>query len=187
MAKLARIYTNKWVVGAMLLLPIPICIIIGIYCNFSLSDFFAMGQLVVFLYATAIAAYTISSSRKTAKESATLNVILGAYSDGELITASKRIFDAIKTGDTSEFDVSNSHLLLVLNRYEFYASAINQGILDEALYKRLQCSNFIKLWVTVRPFVYELRKAEKKDTLFADLEILVDRWEKKRLTLDDLN
>lgn len=37
-------------------------------------------------------------------------------------------------------------MLTVLSRHEFYAIGINNGLLDERLFKRMSCSNFIQLW-----------------------------------------
>ena len=76
--------------------------------------------------------------------------------------------------------------MTLINRHEFYACAINTGVLDETLFKRVHCTNFIKLWNAVSPLVMKIREEERKDTLFIDLEILVSRWKANPLKAEDL-
>ncbi|WP_151987430.1 DUF4760 domain-containing protein [Acinetobacter oleivorans] len=76
--------------------------------------------------------------------------------------------------------------MLVLNRNEFYASAINTGLLDEGLFKRVHCANIVKLWDQLYPTVNQIRQVAKKDTLFMDLELLATRWKANPLKTDDI-
>lgn len=78
-------------------------------------------------------------------------------------------------------------MLTVLSRHEFYAIGLNAGLLDENLFKRMHCSNFISLWEQVSPAVSKLREKEKKDTLFKDFEILALRWKADPLSVEDIN
>lgn len=161
-----------------------------------LQDWTSIIQLIIVLASAIIAVITIISARKTSKERATLDVVLGDYKDGELVEASRLIFDLVRRGSNELYNVFQNKdgqnteerlcLLLVLNRYEFYASAMNHGILDEKLFKRLHCANFIKLWDAVSPTVTSIRHEERKETIFKDLELLVLRWKANPLTIDDL-
>jgi len=162
----------------------------------TLQDWTSVTQSAVIFISAIIAVCTITSTRKTSKERATLDVVLGDYQDKDLVEASNMIFTLVREDRNQLFTVfqnedgkkanERSSLLLVLNRYEFYASAMNHGILDEQLFKRLHCSNFIKLWDAVSPTVMSIRDKERKDTLFKDLEILVLRWKSNPLSVDDL-
>lgn len=162
----------------------------------SLQDWTSLIQVGIVLISALIAICTIISTKKTSKERATLDVVLGDYQDKDLVEASNMIFDLVRKDKNQLFIVfqnedgkhtaERSSLLMVLNRYEFYASAMNQGVLDEHLFKRLHCSNFIKLWDAVSPTVMSIRDKERKDTIFKDLEILVLRWKSNPLTVDDL-
>lgn len=162
----------------------------------TLQDWTSVTQSAVIFISAIIAVCTITSTRKTSKERATLDVVLGDYQDKDLVEASNMIFTLVREDRNQLFTVfqnedgekanERSLLLLVLNRYEFYASAMNHGILDEQLFKRLHCSNFIKLWDAVSPTVMSIRDKERKDTLFKDLEILVLRWKSNPLSVDDL-
>lgn len=65
----------------------------------------------------------------------------------------------------------------VLNRSEFFASAINAKVIDGALYKRVHCSNILRLWSVMSGPVDRLRVKTGKKTLFLDLEMLANKWE----------
>lgn len=162
----------------------------------TLQDWTSLTQTTVILISAIIAICTITSTRKTSKERATLDVILDDYQDKDLVEASNMIFELVRKDRNQLFIVfqnedgsrndERSCLLMVLNRYEFYASAMNQGVLDEQLFKRSHCSNFIKFWDAVSPTVMSIRDKERKDTIFKDLEILVLRWKANPLSVDDL-
>lgn len=208
MANLTKLYKQLRREGLVLWVIALISLLIGLYLladkytfkidtsNFSISDWTSIGQLLIISVSAVIALYTIISARKTSKERATLDVVLNDYKDGELVKASNEVFDIVREDRNKLYIVFQNEderhtkqrekLLLVLNRYEFYASAMNHGILDEKLFKRLHCSNFIKLWDAVSPTVMSIRDKERKDTLFKDLEILVLRWKSNPLTTDDL-
>lgn len=161
-----------------------------------LQNWSSLGQLLVISLTALIAMCTMISARKTSKERATLDVVLGDYKDSDLVEASRTIFDIVRKDSNHLYTVFQNEdgtytkerncLLLVVNRYEFYSSAINHGILDESLFKRFHCSNFIKLWDAVSPTVMSIRDKERKETLFKDFEILVLRWKSNPLSVEDL-
>lgn len=181
--------------------------------SWSVSDWLIFLQLLVF-FASAIIAYsTIKSSRVTARERATLDTILDDNKDEDLYDAKilvhdfnkdasayyKKIGDAVSKRDSlaqlfqvdgskltpNEHEVRKS-LIKALNRYEFYAVGINQGLLDEMLFKRMHCSNVIRLWDAASPAVNQLRAYAKKDTLFKDLEKLAAYWKANPLKSEDI-
>lgn len=208
MAKLGKFFTAlKKKEGLTLSLSL-ISFFIGVFLLFkeyfpsidvsklSVQEWSSLIQTSVVLISAIIAICTITSTRKTSKERATLDVVLGDYQDKDLVESSNMIFELVREDRNQLFIVfqnedgshndERSSLLMVLNRYEFYASAMNQGVLDEHLFKRLHCSNFIKLWEAVSPTVMSIRDRERKDTIFKDLEILVLRWKANPLSVDDL-
>ena len=84
-----------------------------------------------------------------------------------------------------EDSVERRKILHVLNNQEFIAVGIRLGAFDEKVYKQMQCSNVLKLWTATSGFIHELRKIDKKNTLFQDFEKLANRWEQnpiKKLT-----
>ncbi|MDC5023933.1 DUF4760 domain-containing protein [Acinetobacter baumannii] len=181
--------------------------------TWSVSDWLIFLQLIVFFASAIIASSTIKSSRITARERATLDTILDDNKDEELYDAKILVHDFNKDpaayykrlGDLESkrdslaqlFQVDgslltdNEHavrksLIKALNRYEFYAVGINQGLLDETLFKRMHCSNVIRLWEATSPAVNQLRSFAKKDTLFKDLEHLANKWKANELKSEDI-
>ena len=146
---------------------------------------------------------TILVGKKTSKQRATLDLILSDYQDLKLLEADESINKFIRGSATDDsgrvitlyelfqnkdrtYDKERAHLLTVVNRYEFYASAINTGVLDEQFFKRLNYTNVIKLWNAVSPMVMKIREDERRDTIFKELELLALRWKTAPLKSDDL-
>ncbi|MGR2670806.1 DUF4760 domain-containing protein [Acinetobacter soli] len=181
--------------------------------TWSPSEWLVFLQLLVF-FASAIIAYsTITSSRVTARERATLDTILDDNKDEELYDAKilihdfnkdpagyyKKLNDEVSKRDSlaqlfqvdgsklteNEHEVRKS-LIKALNRYEFYAVGINQELFDEVLFKRMHCSNIVRLWEASSTAVNQLRIFAKKDTLFKDLEQLANRWKANPLKSEDI-
>lgn len=181
--------------------------------DWDVSDWLVFFQLLVFLTSAYIAYSTITTSKATARERATLDTILDDNKDEELYDSKILIYDFHKNPDayflqkndieskrkslSQLFEVEGSqltqnehdvrkHLIKVLNRHEFYAVGINNELLDESLFKRMHCSNIVRLWETVNPAVTQLRAQAKKDTLFKELEFLAVRWKACPLRIEDI-
>lgn len=196
----------------VLLIPkIPIAIDFANFGKWERSDVFLFIQTVVIAFSAVIAFLTINASRNTSRERATLDIIIDDYRDTRLFETKTNIYDFIE--NKTEFKQKNSnvskeslveicrahdseldegdrllkkHLMLVLNRHEFYAGAINTNLLDESLFKRVHCSNIIKIWDKLYPTVNQIRQVAKKDTIFKDLEILALRWKANPLKTEDI-
>lgn len=181
--------------------------------KWQVSDWIYFLQLIVIAVSAYIAFTTISASKATARERATLDTILDDNKDEELYEAKILVHDFHKNPsayfaareDTdskrntlaqlftvdgsqltdSEHEVRKS-LIKALNRYEFYAIGINRGLFDEELFKRMHCSNILRLWETSDTAVIQLRNFTKIDTLFKDLEILAIRWKANSLKSSDI-
>lgn len=167
------------------------------------SDWLAFWQLAVISITAIITITTIIINQKTSRQRATLDLILSAYQDAKLLEADENINKYIKGTATdnggkvitlyelyqnhsNSYDKERAHLLTVVNRYEFYASAINTGVLDEQFFKRLHYTNVVKLWNAVSPMAMKIREDERKDTIFKELELLASRWKTKPLKSEDL-
>ena len=181
--------------------------------EWKIADWLVFLQLLVFFASAFIAYSTITSSKVTARERATLDTILDDNKDDDLYDAKilvhdfnkdaaayyKKLNDTISKRDSlaqlfqvdgsklteNEHEVRKS-LIKALNRYEFYAVGINQGLLDELLFKRMHCSNVIRLWEAASPAVNHLRSFAKKDTLVIDLEHLANKWKANPLKSEDV-
>ncbi len=64
----------------------------------------------------------------------------------------------------------------VYNFYEFVASAINLGSLDEGIYKDWWRESFVKDWITFRGYITEARKNQNASELFQRLESKALEW-----------
>ncbi|MFH7765810.1 DUF4760 domain-containing protein [Acinetobacter sp. BSP-28] len=190
--------------------PIYVFLKVGTWAT---SDWFLFIQTLVFALSALIAYSTITSSRTTSRERSTLDTILDDNKDVVLYEAKvalfafahspEKYFEKLEDADSTrktlaqicevdDVDLSaNEHnikkkMLLVLNRHEFYAIGINNKLFDEKLFKRMHCSNVLKLWDNVNPAVTQLRAKSKKDTLFKDLESLATRWKAEPLKSEDI-
>lgn len=167
------------------------------------AEWLMFWQLTVVSVTAVIALGTIFINKKTSKQKATLDVILNDYQDAQFVEADNHISPYIRgtavddnnaridlyeiyQNKGGQWEKERGHLLTVINRHEFYACAINSGVLDEDLFKRLHCTNFIKLWNAVSPLVMKIREEERKDTIFRELEILVALWKANPLKASDL-
>lgn len=173
------------------------------FSHWETADWLAFWQLVVITITAVITIATILVGKKTSKQRATLDLILSDYQDLKLLEADESINKFIRGSATDDsgrvitlyelfqnkdrtYDKERAHLLTVVNRYEFYAGAINTGVLDEQFFKRLNYTNVIKLWNAVSPMVMKIREDERRDTIFKELELLALRWKTAPLKSDDL-
>jgi hypothetical protein len=196
----------------ILLIPkVPIVIDFANFDKWTRADLFLFIQTIVIAISAVIAFLTINASKNTSRERATLDIIIDDYRDTNLFEAKTSVYDFIENkgeyvsknkdiDKESLVEICREHdsklsdgdrllkkqLMLVLNRHEFYASAINTGLLDEDLFKRVHCSNIIKLWDKLYPTINQIRQVAKKDTIFKDLEILALRWKANPLKSEDI-
>jgi hypothetical protein len=63
-----------------------------------------------------------------------------------------------------------------LNLYEFVAVGIREKTLDEALYKRSYRTTLVGDWVSLKPFVMEVRRQTQTPTLYCEYEYLAGKW-----------
>lgn len=171
------------------------------------SIWFSFIELCIIAITAFIALFAVFHNKKTAVETTTLKIILDDYQDSKVYEAKTLIFDFIHDRldhsdnlnvttltqiyeiDTKKLNLIEkkikSSLMLLLNRYEFFAIGINTGILDERLFKRMHYTNIIYFWETVSPVIMCIRKKVGQDSLFKDFEILVTRWKLNPLHYDD--
>lgn len=103
-----------------------------------------------------------------------LSVILAYHRENKSLTP----FIADKTG------VEGQAIRLVLNNHEFVCLGIRTGAFDEKMFKRMQHYNYMRTWEACCAVVHEIRRMEKKDTIFQEFEWLATRWKRKPLKGD---
>ncbi len=117
-------------------------------------------------------------------------MILSDTSDSRIVEASSNVYKMITSNknfyevliqQATEDKTEVESLKIILNRYEFYATGINKGILDGELLKTLYYSNFMVFWKHAKPCIMELRKEKNCPTLFQEFEKVMSNWKKHPL------
>ena len=134
----------------------------------------------------------ISNNEKIARQRATIDLLLTQRTDQNLIDSKRAVgaihndggdFVSLASKDKAQ-DESRSHILSIINNYEFIALGIREGALDESIYKRAVYSQVVRDWGAMKPFITELRRQNKRNTLFQEFEVLAKRWEQQPLACD---
>ena len=147
-------------------------------------------QTIILLVSAIAAAYAVVQHRRLTKKTSTLQVILSDTSDSRIVEASSNVYKMITSNknfyevlikQSTEDKTEVESLKIILNRYEFYATGINKGILDGDLLKTLYYSNFMVFWKHAKPCIMELRKEKDCPTLFQEFEKVMSNWKKHPL------
>ncbi len=144
------------------------------------QDVMAVIQTLALILGVGIGLCTLLRQKQDSKALSTFNMILHQRSDAEL----RRASSAIRDQDNVALLKNQAHrhyVFKILNLRETVAIGINQGVLDENIYKQTFYSLVLKDWEDLKAVVYATRKEQKNDTLFQDFERLVIRWQKHPL------
>jgi hypothetical protein len=134
---------------------------------------------------SAVAAFAvIADARKTARRRGTLDLILHQESDTDLIKE-RHSFNAIKAADTkpSTYGKPNKKgsdeaetLRKVLNIHELTAVAIQEGVIDECVYRRWFNGTYIADYDAMKDYIAEARKTWNNPKVFLEFEKTALRW-----------
>ncbi|UXN34375.1 DUF4760 domain-containing protein [Avibacterium paragallinarum] len=151
-------------------------------------DVYSLLQTIAVCAAAIFTALSIRSNTKNSRRRATIDLILHQSQNHELqsaITLVNRLarqkiplIDHFKTDDGFR-----DSILKVLNSREFTSTGIRENIFDEQVYKRSQCSNFVRDWERLECVIKYIREQTKKDTLFQDFEHLGKKWKENPLQI----
>lgn len=138
---------------------------------------------------SAIAAFwIIADARGTAKRRGTLDLILHQESDRELVEA-RVAFNKIKAGEIrpSAYGKPDKRgtpeaetIRKVLNIHELTAVAIEEGVIDECVYRRWFNGTFISDYETTKDYIVEMRKTFDNPRGFLEFERAAIRWRDDR-------
>lgn len=137
---------------------------------------------------------SIEHNEKIARQRATIDLLMNQRTDPSLIEAKRAVgsihngggdFVSLAAPEKSQ-DVNRSHILSIINNYEFIALGIREGALDDSIYKRAVYSQVLRDWKAMQPFILELRRKNRIDTLFQEFEFLAKRWLKEPLQCDGI-
>lgn len=140
-------------------------------------------QTAAFILSALAGVAVIYYNGKQARVRALIDLLMRQKSDQHLVEATRRVHALRTNGEKLSKHVDKDSeerkdILLVLNNQEFIAVGIRLKAFDEDVYKESQYNNVIRLWNSCKGFVYELREADSKPTIFQDFEKLAKRWEK---------
>ena len=140
-------------------------------------------QSAIFFLSAIGAVSVIWHNGHLAKKRAIIDLLIQQKSNKDLIGAIQKVYKLADDGNYLSKLVSHDSderraILTALNNIEFIATGMRMGAFDEKTYKQMQYSNVIKLWAVSSGFIHELRKIDRKDTLFQDFETLAKKWEK---------
>lgn len=119
---------------------------------------------------------------------ATVDLVLHQRSNQKLIEANNIVNPILSTNeitryaDDSKKDTPEREAILtILNNYEFICVGIKEKAFDINLYKRMSYGIVIRDWGCFKPFVYHLRQAHDRPTLFQEFEWLAIKFKKSKL------
>lgn len=134
---------------------------------------------------SAVAAFVIiRDTRATARRRGTLDLILHQQSDRELIEA-REGFTKLKSGTTkiSSFGTHEKRnspeaqsLKKVLNLHELTAVAIQEGVIDECVYRRWFNGTYIDDYEATKDYIQAVRKSFGNQKVFSEFEQTALRW-----------
>lgn len=163
-----------------------------------------LAALVSAVTAFLVSSRTIRANRDMARKRATLDMIERSESNAFYLSIYAAFRDVITSADgfaeitTSQLPAimeQRRKVIAFLNHYELVAIGIEQGILDEELYRMFLRGTLVRHWDSAEAFVNHLR-ADTPDSnapvAFEKFEALARSWEtgverKKRLERADQN
>lgn len=134
---------------------------------------------------SAIAAFAIiRDARSTARRRGTMDLILHQESDAELVEA-RDAFNVLKNGviKISSFGTTENrnskeavNLRKVLNIHELTAVAIQEGVIDECVYRRWFNATYIADYDATKDYITAVRSNFSKPAAYKEFEETAIRW-----------
>jgi hypothetical protein len=134
---------------------------------------------------SAVAAFVvIRTTRQNGKRRNTMDLILHQESDRDLIQA-RVAFNELKAGSVklqtyAKPDAKNSEqaqtIRKILNLHELTAVSIEEGVIDERVYRRWFNTTFIKDYIATESYIQEARKTYDNPKAFCEFEKMAKRW-----------
>ncbi len=123
-------------------------------------------------------------SRKIAQRRATLDLIVLEQTNSKLFKKRREFLRLRQEGDLIRWaspenaaSEAVSHISAVMNKYEMVALGIENEALCEIVYKDWLKTTFVKDWVELQGYVYELRRRHNNPHLYERFERLAKKWQ----------
>lgn len=152
----------------------------------NLSFWFQTG---VFALSAIIAIFTLWRNERQAKKRATIDLVLMETQDSTFRDIKEKFgqyrkekmnFTRMACEELTDHPEENEVILSILNHYEFIASGVFEGALDEKIYKRMKKGVFVRDWKALQPYVTELRRKEDRKNIFIETQKLAEKWDKEK-------
>lgn len=121
-----------------------------------------------------------------------MDLILHQESDRDLIEA-RAAFNELKAGavklvtyampDTRNTEQAQT-IRKVLNLHELTAVAIEEGVIDERVYRRWFNTTFIKDYIATDSYIQQARKTYENPKAFCEFERMAKRWKSDKSWYD---
>lgn len=145
-------------------------------------------QTAVFAITAVIAILTLWRNEQQAKKRATIDLVLMETQDVKFREIKEKFgqyrkeklnFTKLACEELTDNPEENEVIMSILNHYEFIASGVFEGALDEKIYKRMKKSVFVRDWKALEPYVTELRRKEDRKKIYIETQRLAEKWEKE--------
>jgi len=128
--------------------------------------------------------YTGRRARTLSRKQHTINVMLQASFNADFVKARNLVADVVGKGKLPDLNLPENEELriafrMVANHYEFVAAGLRNGDFDERLVRDSERGTLLGLFEKGQDFIWSLRNARRRTTIYEHLEWLHGRWEKK--------
>ncbi|MTI43686.1 uncharacterized protein DUF4760 [Roseibium hamelinense] len=121
----------------------------------------------------------IAVSRAASTKTFTIQTIITAESDKELLDAQAAFNTCAKAGNIAQYAEAHQHasnqseqIRRTLNHLELLAIGVHTGALNFSIFKRWYENGLIHQWEQAESFVVQLRSVTGRKELYRDLELL---------------
>jgi len=124
---------------------------------------------------------TIVWNRIVTRRRATIDILLADQTNFELLKVRAEFarhngsFDPLFDRSTW-FTPESFFLISICNRYELVAIGIQEGIVDERLYKKTWRTTLVRDWIRLRSGIISRRNQANHPAMFCEFETLAKRW-----------
>ncbi len=134
--------------------------------------------------------YAARKARALSRKQHTINIIMQGESSNEFRDAEACVSPHLRSTDSVVIDemhgADKAAFRMVLNRYEFIATGIRNGDLDERLVKDALRGTILSLYEICEAAIYKQRDNRRRQALYEHLEWLHSRWRAKPVWWSDV-
>ena len=128
--------------------------------------------------------YTARRARTLSRKQHTVNAMLQANLNVQFRDNQRMVAEALALGPCPDLRLNEHEQLraafqFVANHFEFLAAGLRNGDFDEVMVRDSHRGSIVNLFEKSQDFIYKLRDARSRQTLYEHLEWLHRRWQVK--------